>query len=429
MASDFEIGRVIGVDTAQVTIELNADLKGLTRTTYQGAQDIGRINSYVILPVGARRLVAMVTRVVLAHEAEVSAHRTMVTLPAARRIMKATLVGTLDGSSFTQGVTLFPTLDNPVHLVDAADRAVIFDIPGDAAPRTPDPDDPGFMIPIGVSAVFDETAIQINPDALFAKHAAVLGSTGSGKSCTIAALVQAILERPEIRRTNIVVLDTNGEYRSAFQKRVDRPDGEGGGVEWEDIGKARCLFIPSNPEEQASRLVIPYWLLNSDDFVRLFQAAPTIQRPVLVDAIQRAREGTHDAPAWRRFRTDTITELNRIEAHSRGTGTGDARTIRQLADALRDHVAHPDQAAAVAGLTAVYPAVTAARVSDAATLISNIAREGIRNEGGQYESYAPIDVSLPAAARSLVGARGLSGTSCHSQTAQDGAARSPVTPT
>jgi len=51
MASDFEIGRVIGVDTAQVTIELNADLRGLTRTTYEGAQDIGRINSYVVLPV------------------------------------------------------------------------------------------------------------------------------------------------------------------------------------------------------------------------------------------------------------------------------------------------------------------------------------------------------------------------------------------
>ena len=389
MASDFEIGRVIGVDTAQVTIELNADLRGLTRTTYEGAQDIGRINSYVILPVGARRLVAMVTRVVLAHEAEVSADRTLVTLPSARRIMKATLVGTIDGDSFTQGVTLFPILDNPVQLLGAVDRAVIFDLPADATPRAPDPDDPGFIVRLGTSAVFEETPIQINPDALFAKHAAILGSTGSGKSCTIAALIQAILERPEIRRTNIVILDTNGEYRSAFQKRIAD---EGDEDRWEDVGKAACLFIPSNPEDQASRLSIPYWLLNSDDFVRLFRAAPTIQRPVLIDAVQRAREGTRDAPAWRRLRMDIIAEMNRIEAHTRGAGSADARTIRQLADGLRDHVGRAEQGAAMAELTAVYPAITPERLNREANLIANIAREGIRSEGGQYESYAPIDV-------------------------------------
>lgn len=390
MASDFEIGRVIGVDTAQVTIELNADLRGLTRTTYEGAQDIGRINSYVILPVGARRLVAMVTRVVLAHEAEVSADRTMVTLPSARRIMKATLVGTIDGDSFTQGVTLFPILDNPVHLLSAADRAVIFDLSTDAGLGVSDPDDPGFIVRIGTSAVFEDTTIQVNPDALFGKHAAILGSTGSGKSCTIAGLLQAILERPEIRRTNIVILDTNGEYRSAFQKRTTAEDGED---RWEDVGNSRCLFIPSSPEDRASRLVIPYWLLNSDDFVRLFRAAPTIQRPVLVDAIQRAREGTRDAPAWRRLRADIISELNRIEAHARGSGGGaDARTVRQLADGLRDHVGRAEQAAVMAELTAIYPAITAERIVGAANLIATVAREGVRNEGQQYESYAPIDV-------------------------------------
>jgi len=106
MPNHFEIGRVIAVDTAQVTIELNKDLKALTRTTYEGAIEVGRINSYVILPVGARRLVAMVTRVVLAEEAEIRADRTMVALPAARRVMKATLIGTLDGRAFTQGVSL-----------------------------------------------------------------------------------------------------------------------------------------------------------------------------------------------------------------------------------------------------------------------------------------------------------------------------------
>ena len=126
MAPDSEIGRVVAVDTAQVSIELNRDLKGMSRNTYEGTQEVGRINSYVMVPVGARRLVAMITRVVLVEEAEMKADRTMVALPAARRLMKATLIGTIDGATFRQGVSIFPVLDNRVHLARRADLDAIF---------------------------------------------------------------------------------------------------------------------------------------------------------------------------------------------------------------------------------------------------------------------------------------------------------------
>ena len=163
MASDAEIGRVVAVDTAQVTIELNQDLKALTRTTYEGPHEVGRINSYVVLPVGARKLVAMVTRIVLTEEAEIRSDRTMVSLPSARRVMKATLIGTIDGHSFTQGVSLFPVLDNPVHLATIRDLQFMFDSGSRDAPV--DPKKPGFCIPIGESAVFEGYPIQIDPDA------------------------------------------------------------------------------------------------------------------------------------------------------------------------------------------------------------------------------------------------------------------------
>ena len=251
IATDFEIGRIVAVDTAEVSIKLNRDLKGMTRNTYEGAHEVGRINSYVTIPVGARRLVAMVTRVVLVEEAEMRADRTMVTLPAARRLMTATLIGTIDGTSFSQGVPLFPVLDSPVLVAARADLDAIFGPLGDE-PVESDGGEPGFCVPIGESTVAQGRPIRVDPDAFFGKHAAIIGSTGSGKSCTVASILQSVIDQPAVKRTTCVVLDTNGEYRSAFQRQHEDES-------WEDVGSGRCLYIPSDPSRIGEKLAIPYW--------------------------------------------------------------------------------------------------------------------------------------------------------------------------
>jgi len=308
MATDFEIGRVVAVDTAQVTIELNRDLKGMSRSTYEGPQEVGRINSYVIIPVGARRLVAMVTRVFLVEEAEIKADRTMVALPAARRLMKATLIGTIDGPSFRQGISLFPVLDSPVHLAARVDLDTIFGPVKQDADSQIEPEKPGFCIPIGESAVVPGRPIRINPDAFFGKHAAVLGSTGSGKSCTIAALLQSMLEQPQVKRTTIVILDTNGEYQAAFPAAWKVGEGSDGVTR-------RSLYIPSDPGRKAERLVIPYWFMNAEDFVRLFRAREGLQAPVLLRALRLARTGK-TAPSAPAAVVEVLrTSCQRLRAH------------------------------------------------------------------------------------------------------------------
>ena len=288
MRTDSEIGRVVAVDTAEVSIELNRDLKGMSRSTYEGPQEVGRINSYVVVPVGARRLIAMVTRVVLVEDAEMKADRTMVALPAARRLMKATLIGTVQDGVFRQGVSLFPILDSPVQLASQADLDAIFG-PVASEDATPtDPRKPGFCLPIGESAVVQGRPIRIDPDAFFGKHAAILGSTGSGKSCTIATILQSIHEQPEVERTTCIILDTNGEYRPAFQRQRS-------GDDWVDAGNAQCLYVPSDSGVPSEGLAIPYWFLDAEDFVRLFRAREGLQAPVLLRALQLARAGASGA--------------------------------------------------------------------------------------------------------------------------------------
>lgn len=378
MATDSEIGRVVAVDTAQVSIELNRDLKGMSRSTYEGPQEVGRINSYVVIPVGARRLVAMVTRVVLVEEAEMKADRTMVALPAARRLMKATLIGTIDSSSFRQGVSLFPVLDNPVHLASRADLDAIFGpIEHDEAVK-PHPEKPGYCIPIGESAVVQGRPIRIDPDAFFGKHAAVLGSTGSGKSCTIASLLQSVREQLGVKRTTCLILDTNGEYRSAFQKQKD-------GGNWENVAPGKALYIPSDPVKTGERLVIPYWFMNAEDFVRLFRAREGVQSPVLLRALRLARTGATSstpASALEVLRTACRQILALIENDAPNQQWAIPNNVQQrCADGLRYRATFPQH---VQALDAAFGADVLTNWETALTTIQGIAQQAGQqgNQGG-----------------------------------------------
>jgi len=373
MASDHEIGRIVAVDTAQVTVELNRDLKALTRSTYEGTLEVGRINSYIIIPVGARRIVAMVTRVVLTEDSELKADKTMVVLPSSRRLMKATLIGTIDEREFRQGISLFPVLDSPVLIPTRDDLDAIFGKfcqPVEVA----DVDEPGYCIPVGRSVVFPDYEIKIDPDAFFGKHAAIIGSTGSGKSCSVATILQSVLEQPTVKQTRFVILDTNGEYQSAFSP-----------------SQFKCLHIPTDPSK-SERLAIPYWFMDSDDFVRLFRASPGVQRPVLLKALSSARACQGETHGWLEIRDDIINEFNRILSFCTGTDKNDARSIRQTCDGFCVHLENADVANDVVDLSSHYADISAETVKGVFESVREIAREGIRSEGGQYESYALVDV-------------------------------------
>jgi len=383
VTNDHEIGRIVAVDTSQVTVELNRDLKALTRSTYEGTVEVGSINSYVIIPVGARRIVSMITRVVLTEESELKADKTMVALPASRRLMKATMIGTIDEKIFKQGINIFPVLDSPVLIATREDLDAIFG--KQIKSKISDFEDPGYCIPIGHAAIFPDYDIKINPDAFFGKHAAIIGSTGSGKSCSIATILQSVIEHSQVKNTRFVILDTNGEYRSAFQRQ--KKDGT-----WSDAKSVyKSLYIPTDPTE-SERLSIPYWFMNSDDFVRLFRASPGVQRPVLLNALSSARNSSSEVTSWLQLRDDLIKECNRILGFCSGSDRSNAKAIRLLCDGLILYLNKEETADSITNLVKVYPDIDGDRLKAVFNTVRDIAREGIRNENQQYESYAVVDV-------------------------------------
>lgn len=382
MTAEHEIGRVVAVDTAQVTVELNRDLKALTRSTYEGTLEVGRINSYIIIPVGSHRIVGMVTRVVMSEENELQVDKMMVSLPSTRRLMKATMIGAISDTDFRQGINLFPVLDSKVFLTTRADLDAIF---GRGRKGTDiDPENPGYCVHIGKSVVFPDYKIYVDPDALFGKHVAIIGSTGSGKSCSIATILQSIISLEEIKRTRIVILDTNGEYRAAFQKRDLAGNYENA------IPNRRSLYIPTDSTE-TERLTIPYWFMDSDDFVRLFRAAPGVQRPILLNSLSTARLSATKGHGWQNVRDAVIKELNRILSLCSTSDKNDAKAIRQFCDGMVAYLESELVASVTDELIEQYPDISVNNLVAAFNQVQEISREGIRSEGQQYETYAVID--------------------------------------
>ncbi len=386
MASDHEIGRVVAVDTAQVTVELNRDLKALTRSTYEGTLEVGRINSYVVIPVGARRIVAMITRVLLTEESELKADKTMVTLPSSRRLMKATMIGTIDEGRFRQGINLFPVLDSPVLITTRKDLDAIFGKSSEQDGASSD--EPGFCIPIGRSAVFQDYDIKIDPDAFFGKHDAIIGSTGSGKSCTIATIIQSIIHQASVKQTRFIILDTNGEYRTAFQRQNEDRS-------WTDADAAfKSLYIPTDPAEK-EKLAIPYWFMDSEDFVRLFRASPGVQRPVLLNALSSAREDSQ-GPSWVSLREHLLLECHRLMSAAANGQWQDRNSMGVICEGVVRSLESKESKEALANLINNFPDLTADSVKKVFQEVKQTA--GRKNE----KDYDPLVMDVRQAVDSIL---------------------------
>lgn len=270
MANERNIGRIVTVDSFSVYVRLDDDLKSLYKSGYEEIYPVARINSYIIIPVGAEKIVAMVNRVMTREETNLSKSTGTIFLTESNRYLSATMVGTIYDNKYFQGVYNYPVLDNPVWYVTREDLNIIFD-------QKEDPDiinlEEDFYLPIGTSPAFPDYQIKINPDRMFAKHVAILGNTGSGKSCTLTAILQSLFQykynNQSLKSCHIVIFDTNGEYGEAFN------------INDNDI--VNPFWI--NDEG----LKIPYWFMNYDDMDYLFEPTTGTQSPILKRSLALAK--------------------------------------------------------------------------------------------------------------------------------------------
>lgn len=231
------IGYVVDVQGNMFTASLIEDDQGRAPTVTIDDEDIlvGQIGSYVAIRQNDVNIVAMVTRMT---EQEALAAPTIETpgedtarLPFAKRIARLTPIGSIrDDGQFDRGIGRYPTTGAEVHVVGSTDIAKMFE-------RF---QSKGFSV--GTVATHPSLKVCLDPSNLFGRHFAILGQTGSGKSWTVAALVQRTVA--VMPNAHIIILDLHGEYC------------------WRCEDKRQYAFADSIVRHvDARELEIPYWLM------------------------------------------------------------------------------------------------------------------------------------------------------------------------
>lgn len=235
--SNTVIGYIVDVQGNLLIAELAEDEQGRAPTITIGDEDVlvGQLGSYVAVRQNDVHLVAVVTRMT---EQEALASLTIETpgadaarLPFAKRIARLTPVGSiLEDGQFERGVTQYPTTGAEVHAIGSSDIAKMFDRYQSKG------------LAVGTLASHPSLRVCLDPTNLFGRHFAVLGQTGSGKSWTVASLVQKTVS--VMPKAHIILLDLHGEY--CWERKNERHFAFDGAV-------VRHV--------DARELEIPYWLM------------------------------------------------------------------------------------------------------------------------------------------------------------------------
>jgi DNA helicase HerA-like ATPase len=201
----------------------------------------------------------------------------LIDLPFPLRKMSVCPVGTLSKKnnqwSLDRGVQAFPSVGDTVTLPTPEQLIAI--VTGSGADS---------RMLLGKCPSAHEAEITVDPDKLFGRHLAVLGNTGSGKSCTVAALIRSAVVsakdnlNAETTTPNMrfIVLDPNGEYSKCFN----------------DLEKGSRVFqVPPFSNDERKEFKLPAWMWNSSEWSAIAQAAPRYQRPLLQEALRTLRSG------------------------------------------------------------------------------------------------------------------------------------------
>ena len=266
---NLSIGKIIEVDGSRIIAELDPAISDLSRVFAGENYPIGQFGSIIKVHFGRRSIYGLVSR--LRMKADYQIEKGLPVASSDERIIEADLFGEGEwcrkgedefSLEFERGVATYPLPQQTIYLTPKSELRFIY---GDAK---------GAVIQLGEHVGSGGAPCYAELNELLGKHTAILGSTGAGKSGTVAAVIHSILERGQIANhehwhPQIIILDPHNEYGKAFPAHQRLSTDEGS-------------------------LKLPYWLLDLQESLSLFigksEFAATSQSNIVKNALIAVRE-------------------------------------------------------------------------------------------------------------------------------------------
>lgn len=227
-------------DVNGTTVSISISKKSLTGFIYIDGQGyrVGQIGSFVRIPIGFQDLFGIVSQVgasaIPQAQVDVGDH--------GNRWMTIQLIGEAQRNGlFQRGLSQYPTIGDEVHLVSEKELKNIY-----GQPNRP------YFVKVGHISNADSIPALIDVNKLVTRHSAIVGTTGSGKSTTVASIMNALSDGNRYPSARIIMLDLHGEYGHALRER------------------ASVFKINSDPTSLGEKsLNIPFWALNFDELCEI----------------------------------------------------------------------------------------------------------------------------------------------------------------
>lgn len=175
--------------------------------------------------------------------------------------MTAVVVGELTPTSFIPGASKRPSFKSNIRLVNLNELGFILGSQETTAGQTN----------FGTSNVYDGYKINVDINDFFSNHFSVLGNSGSGKSCTVASILQKLMIGSTVpSHANFFFFDAFGEYNNAFA-----------GLHKINPAFNYKYYTTNTRSTDGDILRIPVWLLDVDDLALLLDANNPSQLPII----------------------------------------------------------------------------------------------------------------------------------------------------
>lgn len=273
--SNREIGKITSVGLHGVIADVDSDLGNYINTINE-IFFVGEVGSYVSIYEAGRTIIAEIIGV---EEKTQLINLEEMVKPNSKKQVYLNLIGEIIEDKFKFGVSKMPLIFSTIYIVSQKELNTMLEVGreeinfSDKYNKTR-----AVLLTIGKSVIFPDYDVKVNIDKFFGSHFAVFGNTGSGKSNTVARILQNIFVKQNYSANGakFIIIDSNGEYNDAFSKL-------------NEINPEIKHSLMIADETNDSKFEIPVWALSADDWATLLHASEKTQIPVLRRAIDIAK--------------------------------------------------------------------------------------------------------------------------------------------